>query len=336
MQYKQQNNFKWNKIKLNKKVLAILATIIIVITAILIVYIQNHISKTNTETAKEMEYEQSTISTQNELTTNNDITNIDLTGLVTGEDVSHTHIYERKFNDTEHWEECFICGNIINREKHNLETTGSGLCGTYLITRCKDGCGYNTSQYVDHEIEFWDPSEYTTNYVTYYHTIGECKKCGSINAQQVDGTKTLEYCRDIEGNLINCSNRKKCVVCGYDYSKLARISHDSRYFREYGRTIYCPQCNEDIATILFDDATQDTSNNLHWTIKGIFQLKGEVRWDLTELATYSTALESGAFESLGKAKVTDLPAEYYNKEEYGTQGITSGLYLVTYEVYIKD
>ena len=66
MQYKQQNNFKWNKIKLNKKVLAILATIIIVITAILIVYIQNHISKTNTETAKEMEYEQSTISTYNQ------------------------------------------------------------------------------------------------------------------------------------------------------------------------------------------------------------------------------------------------------------------------------
>ena len=45
---------------------------------------------------------------------------IDLTGLVTGEDTSHKHIYDRKNNESEHWQECFICPKIIGRGSHNI------------------------------------------------------------------------------------------------------------------------------------------------------------------------------------------------------------------------
>ena len=37
------------------------------------------------------------------------VTDIDLTGLVTGEDTEHTHIYETVTNSTEHWKQCIIC-----------------------------------------------------------------------------------------------------------------------------------------------------------------------------------------------------------------------------------
>ncbi len=76
------------------------------------------------------------------------VTNIDLTGLVTGEDTEHTHIYEKKYDDTNHWEECFICGDIKSRENHNKTTSGTGTCGTYLIESCSKGCGYSKSNCV--------------------------------------------------------------------------------------------------------------------------------------------------------------------------------------------
>ena len=121
----------------------------------------------------------------------------------------HIHIFMRKkYDDNYHWEECFICGNVRNKEAHDLETTGSGLCGTYYVTQCKDGCGYNKSEYVDHEIEYYDKSQYTTNTATYYHIIGHCKKCGSESAASLDGNSTNQFCTDSNGNLINCANRK--------------------------------------------------------------------------------------------------------------------------------
>ena len=272
----------------------------------------------------------------NALAENSNIKSIDLTGLVTGEDVSHTHIYEKKYDDNYHWEECFICGNVRNKEAHDLETTGSGLCGTYYVTQCKDGCGYNKSEYVDHEIEYYDKSQYTTNTATYYHIIGHCKKCGSESAASLDGNSTNQFCTDSNGNLINCANRKTCVVCGYDYSKLAAISHDSCLTRQTDNVVYCQHCGKEITKVVYKEAVQDSSNSLHWTIRGIFQLLGNIQWNNTELATYSDSLASGAFESLGNAHVTNLPSEYYNNAKYGTLGISSGLYMVTFDAYIKN
>ena len=143
------------------------------------------------------------------------ITNIDLTGLVTGDDVNHTHIYERKYDNDYHWEECFICGNEINREAHNKETTGTGVCATSMIERCSDGCGYSVSTYIDHHIVYYDnvydESGTYTNTGVYYHRIGVCDKCGNTSCDDRNGNSTIEYCRDSEGRHISCSNRHLAI-----------------------------------------------------------------------------------------------------------------------------
>lgn len=106
------------------------------------------------------------------------VTNIDLTGLVTGEDTEHTHIYEKKYDDINHWEECFICGDIKNRENHTKTTSGTGTCGTYLVESCTKGCGYSISNYVEHDIEYYakdkiyDETGGNTNRGDYRHGIG--------------------------------------------------------------------------------------------------------------------------------------------------------------------
>ena len=73
---------------------------------------------------------------------------VDLTNLAIGEDASHTHIYEKKYNDNYHWEECWICGNIKNRVAHHIKKTeytfGYASCnpGNQYTQYCTDGCGY--------------------------------------------------------------------------------------------------------------------------------------------------------------------------------------------------
>ncbi len=289
------------------------------------------------------------IESKYESITGDTTTNVDLTNFVTGEDVSHTHVYEKKYDDTSHWEECFICGNVQNKQEHHKTVSGTGSCGTYLVEYCTDGCGYSVSTYVYHEVELYDSdvvydeSGGNTNKNTYYHRLGKCKNCGSTTIPKTEdknGQGSTQQCIDEDGKAITCSNRKKCVVCGYDWSKLERISHQvysTQPNEEDGKTFSCVYCGKEVYRILYSNAEQDKDNNLHWTISGIYQLVGDIKWCITEnLNTWSPVLDSGAFESLEYANVHDLPKEYYNNPQYGTEGITSGLYLVQFEAYIKN
>ena len=272
------------------------------------------------------------------------VTNIDLTGLVTGEDTEHTHIYEKKYDDINHWEECFICGDIKNRENHTKTTSGTGTCGTYLVESCTKGCGYSISNYVEHDIEYYakdkiyDETGGNTNRGDYRHGIGSCKRCKTVWAYDKNGKlMTKQDCVDEDGNKINCSNnKKKCKYCGWDYTKETSIRH-LEMRRKNNNTCYCKDCGVEIYKVYYHDSKQDLNNNLHYTIRGIYQLLGQVQWtSKTNLPTWSATLEAGAFESLEPGNVIDLPKEYYNNPKYGTEGITSGLYMVQYEAYIKD
>ena len=48
------------------------------------------------------------------------VTTIDLTGLAMGSEASHTHIYEKKYDASAHWDQCWICNRVINRQAHNI------------------------------------------------------------------------------------------------------------------------------------------------------------------------------------------------------------------------
>lgn len=72
---------------------------------------------------------------------------IDLTELSNGSETSHNHIFENKYNDDSHWEECKICKTISNKVSHKKTTAytrGSSCASNNIkIVKCS-GCSYYT------------------------------------------------------------------------------------------------------------------------------------------------------------------------------------------------
>lgn len=196
---KNKNVHKTHTGKFNKKIAILL--VLIVLAVIVALINKDNISQIGEKIGDTIKI----FSSDTVYQTENGISSIDLTDLVTGDDVMHTHIYEKKYDDTYHWDECFICGDIQNKEEHHKTTSGTGTCGTDLTDYCTDGCGYSVQTYVDHEIEYfpkdeiYDESGKNTNTHTYYHRIGKCKKCESVSATDSEGNNTTKGCYDSEG-----------------------------------------------------------------------------------------------------------------------------------------
>lgn len=73
---------------------------------------------------------------------------IDLTDFASGDSSTHTHVWVAKYDATNHWDECSLCGTTRNLAKHTLDTrytVGEGSCSSsnYKITYCS-GCAYST------------------------------------------------------------------------------------------------------------------------------------------------------------------------------------------------
>ena len=127
--------------------------------------------------------------------------------MVTGEDVNHTHIYEKKYDDTNHWEECFICGSIQNINTHNKQVTGTAGCAEYLGYQrevCTDGCGYDkTLPKIQHT-----PSAVLGSFNEHYHRR-ICSVCGALVTDR-------EPCVNSEGQILGCTTgiAGTCALCG--------------------------------------------------------------------------------------------------------------------------
>lgn len=137
---------------------------------------------------------------------------IDLTDITTGGNASHTCIFEKKYSETNHWEECFICHTIKNKETHNLEVTGAYGCAAgygYQKQSCKDGCGYSKTL----PKQAHTPGEWRTDYNRGDH-IKSCTVCGN-QTNRVS-------CRNAQGELLGCASgiTGTCAVCGAVYNSI--------------------------------------------------------------------------------------------------------------------
>ena len=284
------------------------------------------------------------IESKYESITGDTATNVNLTSLVTGEDVSHTHVYEKKYDDTSHWEECFICGNVQNKQEHHKTTTGTGSCGTYLVEYCTDGCGYSVSTYVYHEVELYDSdvvydeSGGNTNTNTYYHWLGKCKNCGSTTISKTEdknGQGSTQQCIDEDGKAITCSNRKKCVVCGYDWSKLERISHQVNSIQpneEDGKTYA-------LNFTISPDTQAPTINNIQINKTEIingFSKKATIIVDCSD--SYSDVVDIALYDTQGNCLVDyGTATNNGNKTFTRTYNFYGDIYdKVTAAIYLKD
>lgn len=140
-----------------------------------------------------------------------DVTVIDVQNISPGGSVGCNHIYEAKWDENYHWEQCWKCGNIINKAPHHL-VVDSGIQNTCqsgaprVIAHC-DGlngkCQYyeylDKPQHVAAE-NYW-PCDIAGAY--HYHSCKNCQEWFDI-----------EQCYDSNGNKLACGNSGTCVKCG--------------------------------------------------------------------------------------------------------------------------
>lgn len=184
------------------------------------------------------------------------VTTKDLTGLMAGNEASHTHIYERKYDTNQHWEQCWICGNIINRKSHNLTRTpyswGYQSCypGNNYTIYCSDGCGYSITT----KDECVPNSNWTCVPIRHRH-YKDCVNCG--------GWLEQETCADANGVQLDCRHLGTCAKCGYTYTE------ENHHFTNNG---HCDFCGREFLRLVSSKVTYGPNNSyaiLEWRLRGV-------------------------------------------------------------------
>lgn len=159
------------------------------------------------------------------------VTSVHLFFPVGAETIDHTHIWATKYDSTNHWEYCTVCGEKRNVTAHAFTDhwyTYTYACGGKASTRTCD-CGYSYT-YVPHHVQNNTIYSSTHNVKVHFKT---CKNCGSWVWN--------EECRNEKGKL-SCKNPGKCSVCGGIWSK-------NRHFINQTGGI-CGDCGQRIFTIV--------------------------------------------------------------------------------------
>ena len=174
---------------------------------------------------------------------------IDLTGLATGEDAEHNHIYEDKYDTENHWQQCMICNNMINQQAHNKQMTDWALgtsfphCrgGNYAIEYCTE-CGYSrrvTEPHPSLSNQFRKKDGAYTHYEV-------CTVCD---------TEENHDCIKSDGSQIDCNNLGKCTVCGYNYA----VPEHNYFVKSNTQEIYCGNCNKVVGTCKYTITRTNTN-----------------------------------------------------------------------------
>jgi len=183
-------------------------------------------------------------------------TTIDLTGLQTGDSSTHTHVYEQKYNSTTHWDQCWICNNIINRHAHNLIKTdytwGYQTCypGNNYTIYCSDGCGYSLTT----KDECVSNKKYENVSLRYLHHKN-CEQCGVWMEQA--------SCVDSNGKKLNCQNLGTCVICGHKYTEV--IHH----IKDNGRCEFCKKQFVELVSSSVQYASDNSYAIMEWRLRGV-------------------------------------------------------------------
>ncbi|MBQ9298238.1 MAG: VWA domain-containing protein [Clostridia bacterium] len=201
---------------------------------------------------------------------------INIDYLVIGDLVEHRHIYERKYDNTYHWEQCY-CGNIINKVKHTIARRG-GIDGEGTNTcsarkyppvqeYCTDGCGYYKNiAYLKHTPKYTPQSAYRQHIVTcrvegYHYT----------NKETYEGkTYTSDLCFTYKNGkkvYIGCGADGKstglgtCAECGLVYTESMLNGHS--YGHPNGKIgyTYCHACDTLLAYVIGTPTIQKVNYN---------------------------------------------------------------------------
>ena len=163
--------------------------------------------------------------------------------------IEHTHIWADKYDSSNHWKYCTVCGEVKDKEVHTFTdhwAYGYESCNWNNPSTRTCSCGYSYVYHKPHS------EVYTTNSHTYYerqHWL-QCSKCG-------DAVR-LTACYDDEGPL-TCSNPGTCKVCG----GISPANH-----HEINNQGICVMCKKKFFTIT--DNTYSYSNDyscVNWSFR---------------------------------------------------------------------
>lgn len=163
--------------------------------------------------------------------------------------IEHTHIWADKYDSSNHWKYCTVCGEVKDKEAHTFTdhwAYGYESCNWNNPNTRTCSCGYSYVYHKPHS------EVYTTNSHTYYerqHWL-QCSKCG-------DAVR-LTACYDDEGPL-TCSNPGTCKVCG----GISPANH-----HEINNQGICVMCKKKFFTIT--DNTYSYSNDyscVNWSFR---------------------------------------------------------------------
>ena len=118
--------------------------------------------------------------------------------------VEHTHIWADKYDSSNHWKYCTVCGTVKDKEAHTFTDhwyLGYKSCNSGNYSRRICNCGYSYIYHKPHS------GTHITKSHTYYERVHAttCSSCGTW-------LKT-EACKNANG-VINCKNPGKCLTCG--------------------------------------------------------------------------------------------------------------------------
>ncbi len=274
------------------------------------------------------------IGIENTPDTLNEITTIDVTGIITGKETEHEHIYKTIYDENKHWEECKSCGEKRNESTHSFTTTwatGKDSChkdNSYTKT-CT--CGYSE---IGHKPCVWDGKSYALDSIHIRH-YRKCKICRDyiqhsyyLNTYGNGKVYYLENfgkenCSLSNGNRIMCTTSGKCVKCGVTYSgnKHAIMGNNGIFQclicnQEYG--IY----NNEIKGDLNAPTTYNIITNIQFTNGLVFNEKGEMRNIGDPWQKNTQVLTSGSIGESNIILTTTVKFKPTWKKEYNSAYIT--------------
>lgn len=137
------------------------------------------------------------------------VTSVHLFFPVGAETIEHTHIWATKYDSTNHWEYCTVCGEKRNVTTHAftdhwLNDKIAHCDGSNYDTRTCN-CGYSYKYRESHEPSGWCQSISQGIHYKY------CKKCRHY--------VETALCRDKNLQTLSCVNYGTCTVCGAVYDK---------------------------------------------------------------------------------------------------------------------
>ncbi|MCI8291454.1 MAG: hypothetical protein HFJ25_04300 [Clostridia bacterium] len=270
----------------------VLESIIGLIFVLLMLFSQKFFKITFIENIKKAMNDEASANTLREVTV------VDVTNLVTGDNIAHEHVYKKQYDENQHWEECIICNEKNNQLAHSFKTTwasGKESCEKNNSYTKTCNCGYSET---GHKPCVWDGKTYATAKVgNGYAHIRRCSVCNEslyysyylksygsgvlysaiydqnpyIDDRPLLGinidTRCFQYCYSSSGVKLDCDHAGTCAICGTVWKA---NQHELRYNKNDG-IVYCEVCERKYGTVT-ETITQTSNAPCTYTIVDNFNL----------------------------------------------------------------